>query len=347
MSEEAKKNENTTTQKVDTRKTEINKFSLIFNKLGIWIIVVALIILGMIVSKGQFFATSNIQSILEAVALTGMVCAGLFYVTYSGNMTDMSVPITMAFGGVMAVQCINLGFLGAILVGIITGVVIGLINGFMIGKMRANAIIWTLAVNLLLSGVIRVGWQGKQLYAEDIASADKQESANMFYAISRTYISGVISVMAIVMLVMFIISWVIHTKTAFGQKLKIIGTNYEVAKFSGINCTKAIMIAYVINGICSATAGIFYAALRKCASYENGTGYDFDALTAILLGGVSLAGGKGSMIGTFGGVLAYGMLNNILSWIGFGTYTKYLVQGIVFLFIVWLNTYSNRKLGKA
>lgn len=93
--------------------------------------------------------------------------------------------------------------------------------------------------------------------------------------------------MAIVMLVMFVISWVIHTKTAFGQKLKIIGTNYEVAKFSGINCTKQIIIAYVINGLCSATAGIFYAALRKCASYENGTGYDFDALTAILLGGVS------------------------------------------------------------
>lgn len=232
---EVNKNGNTAAPKVDTRKTEINKASLIFNQLGIWIIVAGLIILGMIISKGQFFGKSNIQSILEAVALTGMVCAGLFYVTYSG----------------------------------------------------------------------------------------------------------------IVMLVMFVISWVIHTKTAFGQKLKIIGTNYEVAKFSGINCTKQIIIAYVINGLCSATAGIFYAALRKCASYENGTGYDFDALTAILLGGVSLNGGKGSIVGTFGGVLAYGILNNILSWIGLGTYTKYLVQGIVFLFIVWLNTHSNRKLGKA
>lgn len=276
-----------------------------------------------------------------------MVCAGLFYVTYSGNMTDMSVPITMAFGGVMAVQCINFGFVGSIIAGLLAGALIGLINGFMIGKMRANAIIWTLAVNLLISGVIRVVWQGKMLYAEDIAKESMQSSAEKFYAISRTYIGGTISLMAIVMLVMFVISWVIHTKTAFGQKLKIIGTNYEVAKFSGINCTKQIIIAYVINGLCSATAGIFYAALRKCASYENGTGYDFDALTAILLGGVSLSGGKGSIVGTFGGVLAYGILNNILSWIGLGTYTKYLVQGIVFLFIVWLNTHSNRKLGKA
>ena len=104
------KNGNTTAPKVDTRKTEINKLSLLFNKLGIWIIVAGLMVLGMIISKGQFFGKSNIQSILEAVSLVGMVCAGLFYVTYSGNMTDMSVPITMAFGGVIAVQCINFGF---------------------------------------------------------------------------------------------------------------------------------------------------------------------------------------------------------------------------------------------
>ena len=311
---EVKKNENTTAPKVDTRKTEINKFTLLFNRLGIWIIVALLIVVGLIVSGGQFFGKSNIQSILEAVALVGMVCAGLFYVTYSGNMTDMSVPITMAFGGVMAVQCINFGFVGAIVVGLLAGALIGVINGFMIGKMRANAIIWTLAVNLLISGVIRVVWQGKMLYAEDIAREDMQGQANLFYAISRTYIGGIISLMAIVMLVMFLISWIIHTKTGFGQKLKIIGTNYEVAKFS---------------------------------SYENGTGYDFDALTAILLGGESLNGGKGSIAGTIGGVLAYGMLNNILSWVGLGTYSKYLVQGIVFLFIVWLNTYSNRKLGRA
>ena len=156
---EVNKNGNTAAPKVDTRKTEINKASLIFNQLGIWIIVAGLIILGMIISKGQFFGKSNIQSILEAVALTGMVCAGLFYVTYSGNMTDMSVPITMAFGGVMAVQCINFGFVGSIIAGLLAGALIGLINGFMIGKMRANAIIWTLAVNLLISGVIRVVWQ--------------------------------------------------------------------------------------------------------------------------------------------------------------------------------------------
>ena len=336
-------------QKVDKRKVEINKFSLIFNKLGIYVVVLLLIVAGVILSGGQFFSASNIQSILEASALIGMVSAGLMFVVYSGNMNDMSIPMTMAMAGMLTVQFINLGFIPALLIGIASGALIGFINGLMIGKFRAHPIIWSWGFNLLLSGIVRVVWQGKQLYADTVAKPTEfaQRAANTFYAISRTYLTSFISLMAVVMIVMFAIAWFIHSKTTFGQKLKIIGTNYDVAKFSGINCTKVLITAYMICGICAATGGIFFSALRKTSSYENGTGYDFSCLTTVLLGGVQLCGGKGSVIGAFGGVLAYGILNNTLSWIGLDTYSKYLVQGIVFLFIVWLNTYSNRKLGKA
>ena len=336
-------------QKVDKRKVEINKFSLIFNKLGIYVVVLLLIVAGVILSGGQFFSASNIQSILEASALIGMVSAGLMFVVYSGNMNDMSITMTMAMAGMLTVQFINLGFIPALLIGIASGALIGFINGLMIGKFRAHPIIWSWGFNLLLSGIVRVVWQGKQLYADTVAKPTEfaQRAANTFYAISRTYLTSFISLMAVVMIVMFIIAWFIHSKTGFGQKLKIIGTNYDVAKFSGINCTKVLITAYMICGVCAATGGIFFSALRKTSSYENGMGYDFSCLTTVLLGGVQLCGGKGSVIGAFGGVLAYSILNNILSWIGLDTYSKYLVQGIVFLFIVWLNTYSNRKLGKA
>ncbi len=335
--------------KVDTRKREINKFSIIFNKMGIWVIVIMLLLIGTIVSKGEFFTSSNIQSILEAVALLGMIAPGMFFVVYCGNMNDMGIPSTMALAGMMTVQTINFGFPVAFMIGILTGITIGVVNGFMIGKLRANAVIWPLAMNLFISGVIRVVWEGKQLYADSVAkdTAYAQNAAQTFYSISRTYIGGIISLMAIVMLVMMIIAWFIHSKTTFGQKVKIMGTNYEVAKCSGINTVKVTMLVYIIDGICASVGGIFYAALRKTASYENGTGYDFTALTAVCLGGALLSGGKGSIVGTFGGVIAYGILNNILSWVGLGTYEKYLVQGLVFLFIVWLNAYSNRKLGKA
>lgn len=335
--------------KVDTRKTEISKFSIMFNKLGIWVIVILLLIIGVVVSRGEFFTKTNVQSILEAVALVGMVSSGLFFVVYCGNMNDMGIPSTMALAGMMTAQTINFGFPVALLIGILTGVLIGMINGFMIGKLRANAVIWPLAMNLLISGVIRVVWQGKQLYADRVAKDTEfaQNAANTFYSIARTYIGGIISVMGIVMICMMLLAWFIHSKTSFGQKVKLMGTNYDVAKCSGINTVKVTMIVYIIDGICAAVGGIFFTALRKTASYENGMGYDFTCLTAVVLGGTLLGGGKGSIVGTFGGVIAYGILNNVLSWIGLGTYEKYLVQGLVFLFIVWLNTYSNRKLGKA
>ncbi|MCI8995336.1 MAG: ABC transporter permease [Lachnospiraceae bacterium] len=349
MSEQVNNNPNPA--KVDTRKTEINKGIILFNKLGIWVIVIALVVLGMIIAmanKGSFFGASNVQSILEAVALQGMVCSGLIYVVYAGNMNDMSIPLTMAMAGMMTVQSINLGFPIALAIGLLSGVCIGLINGFMIGKLKANPIIWTWGFNLLLSGIIRVVWGGKQLYADSVAADTEyaQNAANTFYSISRTYIGGVISLMAIVMLVLFVISWFIHSKTSFGQKLKMVGTSYEAARFSGINCTRIMTLSYVLCSTAAAVGGIFYAALRKTASYENGTGYDFSCLTCVLLGGTLLGGGQGSVVGTLGGVLAYGILNNILSWVGLGTYTKYAVQGVVFLAIVWINTYSERKLGK-
>ena len=87
--------------------------------------------------------------------------------------------------------------------------------------------------------------------------------------------------------------------------------------------------------------------MRKIGSYDNGVGYDFSCLTAVLLGGMTLLGGKGSMVGVFGGVLAVGMLNNVMTLIGISTFNQYLVTGIVFLLIVWLNTKSARKLGRA
>ena len=348
----AEQNKTGLSPKTDARKTEISKGILIFNRMGIWVITISLLIVGMIIAAangGQFFSKSNIQSILEAVALYGMVAAGLFYVTYSGNWTDMSIPLTMAMAGMLTVQSINLGFPVALLIGIATGLVIGVINGFMIGQLRANPIIWSWGFNLLLSGIIRVGWGGKQLYADTVAKPTDfaQRSAQMFYSISRTYIGGIISLMAIVMLCMFLLSYVIHARTSFGQKLKMVGSNYEAARFSGINCQKITMMAYMISSTFAAVGGIFYTALRKTASYENGTGYDFTCLTCVLLGGTLLSGGKGSVLGTFGGVLAYGILNNILSWIGLGTYTKYAVQGVVFLLIVFINTYTERKLGRS
>jgi ribose/xylose/arabinose/galactoside ABC-type transport system permease subunit len=228
--------------------------------------------------------------------------------------------------------------------GVAAGSVLGLINGLMVGKFRAHPIIWTMAFNFVMSGIVRWIWSGTQIYP-DVIAQNNARAVELFYAISRTFFFGV-PVSVIVMIVMFIIGYVLLTYTRFGNQLKVTGSNYAVAKLSGINVVRSIVLVYVINAVCCSVAGIFLASIAKTGAYYNGDGYDFRAVTSVLLGGMTLAGGAGSMTGVFGGVITIGMLSNIMNLIGIPTFNQWLVQGIVFLFIVWLNTNSARKLGR-
>jgi Ribose/xylose/arabinose/galactoside ABC-type transport systems, permease components len=350
MTDNNKKATTTIEQKVDVRKTDIDKVTLIMNRAGILVIVLLLAVIGFAINPSKYFSVDNIRSVFQAMSLTGMVCTGLAYIVYSANMNDMSIPMAIAMSGMVSVQLLPFGLIICLLGGIAVGVVIGLVNGIMIGKFKANPIIWTLAFNMVLSGIARVAWAGTQIYPDVIVGGNEagQKTAEAFTTLARMYFfGGSVSLMMIVMVVLFIISYIIMTKTKFGAQVKMVGSNYEAARLSGVNCTKVVTICYILCSVASAVCGIFYASMREIGAYENGTGYDFLCLTAVLLGGMTLAGGKGSIIGVFGGVLAVGMLNNIMSLIGISTFNQYLVQGIVFLFIVWLSSRSARKMGRA
>jgi ribose/xylose/arabinose/galactoside ABC-type transport system permease subunit len=201
-----------------------------------------------------------------------------------------------------------------------------------------------MAFNFVMSGIVRWIWSGTQIYPDRIASNNPQ-AVETFNAISRSSFMG-IPIMVIVMFIMFIIGPFLLTGTKFGNQLKVVGSNYEVARLSGINVEVSIIWVYVINAVCASVAGIFLASVAKTGAYYTGDGYDFRAVTSVLLGGMTLAGGRGHMIGVFGGVITIGMLSNIMNLIGIPTFNQWLVQGIVFLFIVWLNTNSSRKLGR-
>lgn len=153
--------------------------------------------------------------------------------------------------------------------------------------------------------------------------------------------------MVLVMLAMFAIGQWVLTRTAFGNQLKVVGSNYEAARLSGINIVKVIVVVFLISSFCASITGLFLASISKTGAYYNGEGYDFRAMTAVLLGGMTLAGGKGDLIGTLGGVLTMGLLSNIMNLVGVSTFEQYLVLGVMFLVIVWINTTSDRKLGRS
>ena len=328
----------------DFRRIKQNPFIVFINQVGIYAVIAVLLVVGGIVAPGKYFTAGNIRATVQAIALLGMVSVGMAFVTYSSNYADMSAPMTIAFSGMISVATLGLGFWPSAFLGIVAGGALGVINGFMVGKFRAHPIIWTMAFNFVMSGIVRWIWSGTQIYPDMIAK-NNMAAVEIFNAISRSSFLGV-PVMVIVMALMFITGAFILMGTKFGNQLKVVGSNYEVARLSGINVVRSIILVYVINAVCCSIAGIFLASVAKTGAYYNGDGYDFRAVTSVLLGGMTLAGGRGNMVGVFGGVITIGMLSNIMNLIGIGTFNQWLIQGIVFLFIVWLNTNSSRRLGR-
>lgn len=327
----------------DKRSIGSSRTSEVISRSGVYFILAVLIIIGTVVNT-KFFSGDNFLNIIQAGAFLGILCAGMAFVTFSGNFVDMSAPITIAIAGIVAVDTLTLGIVPAIMLGMGTAVLIGVINGLVIGKFKANPIIWTLSMNFMLDGLIRWIYSNKQIYPDTVASANPQV-AEMFINISRTSIFGV-PLAVFVMILLIIIAQFILTKTKFGQQLKVIGSNSDVAKYSGINVTGNIMRAYILTALAAGVAGIFITSFGKVGAYYNGQGYDFQAATAIVIGGMTLAGGRGNMIGVLGGVFTVKMLSNILTFIGIGTFVQNIIIGAIFILIVYLNSRTLRKLGR-
>ena len=315
------------------------------SRFGVYVMIVALMIIGIIVAPDIFPTVNNLIDILEVGALLGTVALGVTFVTYSGNFIDMSIPSIMAFSGIIAVQLLPYGIVVSILGGLLTGCLIGAVNGFMIGKWKANPIIWTLAVQFLVSGLLKWAYTGNQIYPDAIAK-NNTKAVEAFYGIYRTRFFDTIPLIVLIWLVLAVLCQVVLTKTRYGQQLRMTGSNIKAAKFSGINTEKTVWIAFILCGLFGGIGGILLSSLSKLGAFYMGEGYDFSTITAIVLGGVTLLGGRGNFYGVIGGVITLGLISNIMTFIGLGTFEQLFVKGLVFILIVWLNTFSLRKLGK-
>lgn len=358
-------NQSTPTIKNDVRKLQHNNVTSFITKFGVFFMILVLAILGTCVS-GNFLTPKNFLNILNSMAYLGIVAVGLSFVIFTGQYGEMSTPMTMAISGVIAVEFMRYGLVPAFIAAIITGIVIGTINGYVVGKLRVNAIIWTLAMNFILEGLVRWSYQGTQIYPDmataetyktgfflplmsaldkNVLNIDLAARAADFNALAQTYYFGVPLVLY-VMIAVVIIGYILMSKTQFGNTLKIVGSNYNVAKMSGINVTRIIQFSFITCSICAAISGVFLTSLNQVGAFYVGQGYDFQSVTAIILGGMSLAGGRGTVIGVFGGVFTLGLVGNILTLMGVGTFTQDMITGAIFIIVVAVNASSLRKMGR-
>jgi ribose/xylose/arabinose/galactoside ABC-type transport system permease subunit len=291
-----------------------------------------------------FLSIQNMLNIVDAAALVGIVATGMAFVTYSGNFADMSVPTTMGFTGYICIELLRFGFLPALAGAIAVGLLIGLVNGYVVGKFKANPIIWTLAVNYVTMGVIRLVWVNKQIYPDMRGSG--QAAVSLFDGIYRLRFFDLIGLPVVILLVLVVLGQFVMTRTSFGAKLKLTGSSLRAAKFSGINVERMIAASFVLTAFTATIGGLAVTSLSRVGAWYNGAGYDFKAVTAIVIGGMTLAGGRGSILGVLGGSLIIGLLNNVLTLLGVGTFSQDMIRGAIFIVVVGINAKSLRSLGR-
>ena len=193
-------------------------------------------------------------------------------------------------------------------------------------------------MSFVLSGLTRVIFGSSTIYPSsgDIA---------FFENISRYRIGGYVPISIVAMLILFVVLHFLVEHTKLGVKMKLVGQSESVAQYTGVHVERIIRMSFIGSGVAAAITGLFIASLSRSACYNFGSGYEFDAITAIVLSGMLLDGGKGSMIGVLGGVLTIGLLNNIMTLLGLNTFLQDVVTGAVFIAVIWITNFSAKKWG--
>jgi len=328
------------TRETQDRELGISLLRRSFSALGIYVVIVILLGVGAMVSR-DFLSADNLLIILRPITLLGIVAVGAMFITYGGHYVDLSIPAIMAVSGMVAVGTQGLGIVGCIVCGLGAGVAIGLINGLLIGYLRLNPIIWTLAMNFMLDGLLRWITGGIQVYPDY-----STPTGALFVALSRNEVWGIPG-MTWLWLGLCVLATCLVRRTAFGNQLQLTGAAYDVAATSGVPVRRIVLLSFVFSALTTATAGILLASLSKQGTFTNGIGYDFNAITAVVVGGVALTGGVGSVVGVLGGVLVIGLIGNIMTLAGWGSFDQMIARGMIFVLVVALMTLLARRGGHA
>ncbi|WP_349925128.1 ribose ABC transporter permease RbsC [Bacillus altitudinis] len=308
--------------------TSNGRFDHIMQKLGPFL---GLIILVAIVSilNPAFLEPLNILNLLRQISINALIAFGMTFVILTGGI-DLSVGAILALSSALTAGFIVSGLdpILAIIVGCIIGAILGMINGLLITNGKMAPFIATLATMTIFRGLTLVYTDGNPITGLG--------SNYAFQLFGRGYFLG-IPVPAITMLLTFIVLWVLLHKTPFGRRTYAIGGNEKAALISGIKVPRVKIMIYSLAGFMSALAGAILTSRLNSAQPTAGTSYELDAIAAVVLGGTSLSGGRGRIVGTLIGVLIIGVLNNGMNLLGVSSFYQSVVKGIVILIAVLLD----------
>ena len=290
----------------------------------------------------NFFQFDNIVGILIATAVNGILALGVTFVIISSGI-DLSVGTVMTFSAVMTGMFITNWHLPVwlgVLAGMATGSLCGMVNGLMISKMKLPPFIATLGTLNVAKGLALVTSQLKPIYFNETP---------IFYQISMGSVLGKLIPgfdIPNAVLIMFgaaIVAWLVLSKTVLGRYTFALGSNEEATRLSGVNVDQWKMMVYTLCGMFAGLAGVIMAARLNSAQPSLGQGYELDAIAAAVIGGTSLSGGEGTIVGTIIGAFLISTLSNGLRILSVPQEWQTVVTGVILVLAVFADIARRRK----
>jgi inositol transport system permease protein len=300
-------------------------------KNGILIILILLFVFASIFVDG-FFSQINLTNVLRQITVVTILALGATFVIILGHI-NVAYGSEIALIGCVAcsVMVATQSLLFAIFAGLALGLLIGSLNGFIITKFGIPAFIMTLTVTTVARGSVLL-----YTNANPVTGMGKS-----FAFIGQGYI-GFMPVSVLILIILFCITWVMLNKMVFGRHLYAVGGNERAAVASGIKTKLVVRKAFIFDGIMTAIAGIVFMSRMNSGQPAAGISYEFDAITAVVVGGTSLSGGSGTIVGTIIGAIIVGIINNVLNLQNVNTYWQQIAKGLIILFAVIADVMNKR-----
>ncbi|MBB4439588.1 MULTISPECIES: L-arabinose ABC transporter permease AraH [Rhizobium] len=284
----------------------------------------------------NFLTERNMLGLLQSVVTIGIVACTMMFCLASRDF-DLSVGSIVAFSGMIAVMVSNAT--GSIPVGLLAallcGAVVGFVNGIVIARFRINALITTLATMQIVRGLALIASDGR---AVGINDPD-------FYQLALSRFLTVPTPIWI-MLILFILFGFVLNRTVFGKNTLAIGGNPEASRLAGVNVVNMRIWIFALQGLICGIAGILLASRITSGQPNAATGLELSVISACVLGGVSLAGGRAAMSGVIVGVLIMGIAENVMNLLNIQAFYQYVVRGLILLIAVLLDNLRSSAAGR-
>ena len=311
------------------KKSKLKEYSYTFILLGVLLVVIFI----MAIMSPYFFSWKNCRNILNQSAIYLVLSIGMTFVICAGQI-DLSVGAIIGFSGVCVGLLLNQGVspIWAILIELLIGVIVGIVNGIFVAYGKINSFIVTLGMMTILRGITLILTNSSSVFG----------FGNIITFIGSGKI-GPVNMPIILSLVIATVGGGLLHRTTFGNYCLFIGTNEIALNRSGVNVKKYKIIIFALCGLCASVAGLIITARLNSAEPLAGQGYEMDAIAASILGGTSMQGGKGNIIGTIIACLILNIMKNGLTLLAISSHYQEILTGLILLISVLISESEQRR----